>query len=274
MALARGDTLQAERLAEGRGASNVAGILKRAAASAGGLGDPAWAGALVPYDQISTAFLDSLRYSGAFDRMLPDMMQIPLHSRTTIVSSGATGATVGEMQVKPISKLTLTGGQLEALKAAAIVVLTDEVLRLAGPEGSALLGRELRSAVAVATDVQFVAILTAGITPVTQSGITPAAVATDIGSALATMQLGASSRLYMLTSGAFAAQLSIMMGTGGLSFPQMGPGIDRCADRSCNRCSRQHAYCAGRCDADRRDERCCDPRQLARGPRADGHRTR
>lgn len=223
LARAKGDLLQAARFAEARGASNVSAILEKAAVSPGTISSPSFAGELSPYGAIAAAFASSLRHSGAFDAMLPAMLPVPLRARVIVVSSGATGATVGETSIKPVSKLSLNGNQLNALKSVAVVCVSDEVLRLSGPEGGALLAGELRSAVAAATDAQFVAILINGITPVTQTGTTPAAVATDIGTALATMTLGAGSRIFALTSGSFAAQLSVMMLAGGPAFPQMTP---------------------------------------------------
>jgi hypothetical protein len=59
---------------------------------------------------------------------------------------------------------------LEPRKAAATVVITDELGRLAGASGDALIRTELRNAVVAATDNAFLTALIATTTPTASSG--------------------------------------------------------------------------------------------------------
>jgi HK97 family phage major capsid protein len=156
------------------------------------------------------AFADSLRNVGAFDAMLPSMIRVPLKTRVAITTVGATGFVVGEGQAKPISKLTLEDGELTPRKAVAIVVVSDELARSTSSNALSLFGRELRAAVASATDAEFLSVLTTGITPVGTSGGTAAGARQDIRTLLEAVSAGAGSALFLLTTPTIAKALSII----------------------------------------------------------------
>lgn len=222
---AGGDRMLAAAMAEAAGgASGVVSVL-RAAAAPGTIDSPTWGGPLAqPYAAAAQAFLGSLRNAGAFDRMLPDMRVVPLRTRVGAVTVGATGYIVGEGRAKPIGALSLASGILASQKAVAILVVTNELARATGPEGTALFGRELRAAVASVTDQEFVTIITAGRTPIPSGGSTAAAVRADLAAALGAIETDASSRLYVLVRASTAKSLAIMGdGAGGSAFPDMTP---------------------------------------------------
>src|SRR5262249_31932071 len=85
----------------------------KAAVAAGTTADTGWALPLAEYDVLAGAFLESLKNFGAFDAMLPSMRRVPLRTRIGASTTGITAATVGQAQVKPISKLGLTGTQID-----------------------------------------------------------------------------------------------------------------------------------------------------------------
>jgi HK97 family phage major capsid protein len=220
---ARGDMNEAIVSAEGERSPRVVQVLK-AAVSAGGLNAPSWGAELgSDYGTAVSAFLDSLRNVGAFDALLPSMRKVPLRTRVIITTVGATGAIVGEGSPKPISKLSLTGAQLEQVKATAILVVSEELASLAGAEATQLFGRELRSAIAAVTDTEFARLITAGITPIGSSGTTAAAARTDLAAALAAMSTDMSSSLFVLIPSATAKVLAVMGGETGAAFPAMTP---------------------------------------------------
>ena len=164
---ARGDPLFAAGLVE-RTSPRVAEILK-SAVTAGNLADATSAGNLAPYSAAVAGFIDSLRNAGAFDRLLPDMRRLPFRTTIMIVTSAATASITGESDVKPISRLSLENGTLDQRKATAIVAMSNELVRLAGSDGAALIGRELRGAVASATDAEFIRLITDGISSIASS---------------------------------------------------------------------------------------------------------
>jgi hypothetical protein len=116
--LAKGDVHLASKLAEARSTQRVQTIMK-AAVSAGGVTIGTWGSQIAEYPAIVAAFLESLASYGAFDAMLSSMRRVPLHSRVSVVTVGASGTTVGESQATPISSLTLAAHSLALYKSLA-----------------------------------------------------------------------------------------------------------------------------------------------------------
>lgn len=154
------------------------------------------------------AFVDSLRNAGAFDFMFPFCVRVPMKTKATLITLGATGATVGENQVKKISSLALEDSTLDALKAIAIVVISEELARSTSPAVFTLFGNALRGAVALETDREFLRIITAGISATASSGTTEAAVRNDIRTLLTSVTTGAASSLFFITTSTIAKQLA------------------------------------------------------------------
>jgi hypothetical protein len=98
------------------------------------------------------------------DAALPNMISQPLRTRLTISTTAITGTETAEGEEKVISQLALTNEAIEARKAAAIVVITDELARLAS--SSTLIGAALRRGVVAATDASFLSYLIALTTPI------------------------------------------------------------------------------------------------------------
>ena len=197
-------------------------LAHRAAAAAGTTTDATWAAPLADYQVLANAFLESLRAFGAFDRMLPSMRQVPLRTRIGAVSVGITGTTVGQGQSKPISRLTLTGTQIDELKAVAVLIITQELARFSSVAAGDLFSTELSNAVAVETDETFVSILIAGATSFGSSGSTAEHVRNDLRALLASVTTSARSALFLLMPSAIAKVLSILhTTTGDAAFPGM-----------------------------------------------------
>ena len=148
------------------------------------------------------------------------MKQVPLHTAVSITTVGASAFSVGAGNVKPISKLSLAQSQLDVLKSVAILVASEELLRASGPLANALFTQELASAVAVETDREFLAQITAGITPITSSGNTAVAILTDINAALSQLGLGAQSQVFIVVPPDVARFWCTQLNTGG-QFPNL-----------------------------------------------------
>ena len=97
-------------------------IITKAAVPAATTLDSTWAGPLVSLQLTAPeAFVASLRDFGAFDRMLDDMIRLPVNSRIAAVSSGASGVSPNEGDAKAISRLTVGNADLTPLKSLAIL---------------------------------------------------------------------------------------------------------------------------------------------------------
>jgi hypothetical protein len=195
---------------------------QKAAALAGGTAVGDWTEQLASYQVLAAAFLESLKNFGAFDAMLPSMRRVPFRTRVGSVTTGASGTTVPQASMKPISKLVLAGTQIDEKKAVAILVMTDELAKFSGTVAGDLFAVELSNAVATETDSQFVSILTSGATSNGSSGVTAEHVLNDLRGALAAITTGQRSRLFLLTTSAIAKTLSVLhASTGAQAFPTM-----------------------------------------------------
>jgi len=193
-------------------------------------GDPGFA----TYAPLATAFLESLRGLSVFDTILNGGgLRVPLNSRVVVETSAITGTTVAESHAKPIRSMTLAASDIAPRKSTAIVVATDELLKLVSADGARLFDSELRNAVAVATDAQFLATLYASVTPTASAGATTANVLTDLGALLSALTLESQSRVYVAMSPTNISKIMLKVSTnGGFAFPsasmsggQIVPGI-------------------------------------------------
>jgi HK97 family phage major capsid protein len=200
----------------------AAAASQKAAISAGTTIDSGWALPLSEYQVLAGAFLESLKNYGAFDAMLPSTRRVPFRTRIGASTTGITGTTVGQAQVKPISKLTLSGTQIDERKAVAILVVTDELVRFGDSAAGNLFSIELSNAVAVETDLQFVTVLSAGATSIGSSGVTAENVRNDLRAMLASVTTNARSALFLLVTSAIAKILAVLHdNTGGAAFPTL-----------------------------------------------------
>jgi hypothetical protein len=210
-------------LAQAHGRTRAAIILKNGIAP-GNTTDPNWAAPLSGYNAAAAAWLDSLRSQSAFDAMLSSMVQVPLRVRVGISSLGVTGYVRGEGSAKRLSTMSLAAGGMEAFNAVAWILVTKELSKLAGPTGASMLDRELRAAVASVTDEKFISVIIAGKTPIQSNGSTISAVRSDLAAALAEIEIGVGSKLFVLTTSKITKAWSTSNRDGGAAaFPDMGP---------------------------------------------------
>jgi len=228
----------AKCIAAGRGRANavnfsasgvygprVHNVLK-SAVMAGDIDEGDWGSELAGYRDLVRSFLSSLRSVGAFDRLLADgMLMLPLRTRIAVTTLGASAYIAGRGGVKPISALQLAGKQLDVTKAAAILVVSDELARSITQEAQALFRRELQAAVAAVTDAEFISIITSGISPISSGGSSSGFdVRQDLAAALGAITTSAASRLYILVDSITAKALAVKTNAdGSAAFPAMTP---------------------------------------------------
>jgi hypothetical protein len=107
------------------------------------------------------------------------------------------------------------------------LVVSQELARMGVPQATALIGRELRNAIAVATDAQFLSVITAGVSRIPASGSTSQAVLFDLYTTLLqNMTTGNGSKLFIVTTPKICktwACLGSSSVIGSQAFPEMTP---------------------------------------------------
>jgi hypothetical protein len=174
---------------------------------------------LSPFTTLASAFMNSLATFGAFDRMLASMLQLPLRTKVTSITSTITGVSLAESDVKRVGSLALSAADLDVTKVAAVIALTEEILVGGTDGGLAFLERELRQAVSVATDVRFLSLISVGATSFPSSGANVAAIRQDLRNLIQTISLGAASRLFLVMQPDAVAAWASVGGDSGPAFP-------------------------------------------------------
>jgi hypothetical protein len=198
-------------------------ILAKGPVAVGSVGGSTWGGTdLAPFRESSAPFVQSLAPFSAFDRMLSDggFLRMPLHTRISVASSAALAASTSELAPKPISAMSFTQEYLQAYKAVALVVLSDELATSMAPGATDLFAGELRKSVALATDTKFLQIITesTGITSNPSTGLNnPNQFLADLETAIGSIEVGAGSKLYLvLPADAFKIVLQLRDAGGSL----------------------------------------------------------
>jgi hypothetical protein len=112
-----------------------------------------------------------------------------------MVTSSPTAGVVAEGAGIPVSRVVLNNVVLAPIKAAALIVVTTELLLDVGAAGQACFSRELQSVVAAAVDTAFVDVIDTGTTPITSTGPNK-----DLRAALTAVNSAGIARLYWLAA--------------------------------------------------------------------------
>lgn len=177
LASARGNLWQASEIAKGRYGANsdLAVVLKsmstlgttgeaiyKVAAVAGAVtSDAQWAGPLVSfYPRWAGDFVEYLRPQTILGRFgtggIPSLRRVPFNINIAGQTTGSTASWVGEGKGKPVVAWQYGSTNLGWCKAAAITVLTEELLRFSSPSAEALVRDELAAALINQLDVDFI----------------------------------------------------------------------------------------------------------------------
>jgi HK97 family phage major capsid protein len=229
IAVARGDVVAALAYGEGshvawKSTPEVVSHLRTAVSALSGINTSPLAQATMPSE-----FLELLRPRTISDRM-QGWRRVPANSNVLLFSGDASGYVVDEGSAKPLSKFTLERVSLPYRKVAAIVVLTQEVLRNADPSVELSIATELAKAVGQGADAAMFDLGVSG--SLTHDGI----VLTSAGTSLANIDSDLQRMLsYMSTndegldaaywcmSPVTAGYLGSLRGTGGAAaFPNVG----------------------------------------------------
>lgn len=195
-------------------------FVQRATVPGMGLGDLPQSYAIA-----ASAWAGSLSNSGLFDRLLnAGFRKLPMSLVTTgAIGVGAVAAVVEEFGVKPISSLSLSSATSTPRKAAALLVMTAELLRAVENAADTIISAELKKAVIAAIDGKLISIASSGAPLFASTGANLAAFFTDLANALNAVATDQNSRLYIAMTPANVKQLSLMLASGSATTTALSP---------------------------------------------------
>ncbi len=219
MAKMQGDLLAAVEYARDAGWARPERIL-RAAVNVGTTSDSLWAGKLTDYRGVSSGFLTAMAPQSPIDALAPLAAgNIPARKRIVLSTVALNGSIVAEGAPRPVSKLAFDTTQTEEQSALAIVVVTDELLRMGDGAAVTLLQRELANGSAAAANVKLLADLAAAAASAAIISGTSSFLE-DLHSAVSAITSRGTGKAVAIVPPAVAVDLSM---TEGSAFDQMTP---------------------------------------------------
>ncbi len=157
----KGDVSSAKAFAENTFRDDVRlNEIMKAAVAAGNTTDPAWAGNLVQYQNLSSEFVDFLRPRTIIGQLgvgnVPGLRRVPFNVRIPGKTAKGRAQWVGEGYRKPVTKSGYDAAELKWAKIAGISVITEELARFSDPSIQILVRDDLSDAVIERMDEDFV----------------------------------------------------------------------------------------------------------------------
>ena len=152
----------------------------KAAVAPGTSTDATWAGPLVT-QTLAADFLELLRPATILGK-ISGMRVVPFNCKVPAQTAGGTYGWVGESKPKPVTKLAFAAETLGITKAAGIIVLTEELVRLSNPSAEALCRADMIAGIAQFLDTQFIDPAVAAV-----AGVNPASITNGAPTAAATV---------------------------------------------------------------------------------------
>jgi HK97 family phage major capsid protein len=141
--------------------------------------DATWAGPLVNQN-IANDFIELLRPATILGK-IPGLRMVPFNTKVPSQTAGGTYGWVGESKPKPVTKLAFSSTSLSITKAAGIIVLTQELIKLSNPSAEALVRDDMIKGIAQFLDAQFIDPAVAAV-----AGVNPASITNGAPTAAAT----------------------------------------------------------------------------------------
>jgi len=197
MASGKGDSYATlERAKQWHDTTPEVELMCKAAVAVGTTTDATWAGPLVVSQPMINEFLELLRPRTLLGRV-PGLKQVPFNVTVPTQTTGGTYGWVGQNKPKPVTKADYATVTLGFNKAAGIIVLSEELVRLSTPSAENLVREEMIAGMGAFLDTQFVdpavavsagvnpASITNGAATIASSGVTGAAAKVDLASRVA-----------------------------------------------------------------------------------------
>jgi HK97 family phage major capsid protein len=135
-------------------------LMQKAAVGGGSTTDATWAGPLVQYNQFAGDFIEFLRPKTILGQFgvgnIPGLRMVPFNIHIRGQTSGGAGYWVGQGKAKPLTKVDFNDTYLGWSKAAAIAVLSEDLLRFSNPSAELLVRDALGDAIIGRLDTDFV----------------------------------------------------------------------------------------------------------------------
>jgi HK97 family phage major capsid protein len=215
-ALANGDVYRALILSEPmRNTPQVKATIEdelstKAAIAAGTTTDATWAGPLASHG-IAAEALTLVRGASILGALESRFRKVPFRTKVSReTGTGTGGAWVGEGLSTPVAATAYDTLSQEAYKAQKIVVLSEELLQLSNPSAERVVRETVAAGVGAFLDSQLLtntvtlsanlrpAAITNGATAVVQTGVTAAAMVTDLTALLAAIATGGASLVWVM----------------------------------------------------------------------------
>jgi HK97 family phage major capsid protein/HK97 family phage prohead protease len=133
--------------------------------------DPAWAGALVTVQNVTSEFMELLRPATILGKV-DGLRRVPFNASVPLQTAGGIYGWVGQGAPKGVTKLGLGTVTLGIAKAAGIIVLTEELVRLSSPSAEAVVRADMIAGIAQFLDQQFIDPAVAEVSNVSPGSIT------------------------------------------------------------------------------------------------------
>jgi hypothetical protein len=181
--------------------------VQKGAIPAGILTDNTFAAPLIVYQQLADGYFASRRNIDILDALATEWLPMPTNTRFALtVGIGSGGAPVSELTWKPVTAFSFNGAITQPRKAAALVVVSNDLIKFRAPYADALMNAQLSIALANADAIDVVSVLLDGLTPIGSTGEARA----DLEAALAAIDLGQASRPMIFTSPTVLKQLAML----------------------------------------------------------------
>jgi len=103
-------------------------------------------------EALAASYVASIAELSLLDQIKRYAAVLPVGQRRALVASGSTASTVTEGELKVVRRLEQNFSDVEPAKAAAIIVLTHELVNAVGGAGMRLFERELAASISAATN--------------------------------------------------------------------------------------------------------------------------
>lgn len=197
---------------------------------------PGWGSELVNPNTVATEFVELLRPQTIIGRV-NGFRNVPFNIPIITQTGGSTFQWVGEASPKPVGELAFDRTTLTFSKAAGIVVMDEELVKLARPDAEATVRQDMIEQCAKFLDEQFIQVsvsagasnpasITNGVASPTATGTTAAALRHDLNIALTTFTAaGVSTRgIVIVMTSALARGISLLTTSLGVpEFQSMTP---------------------------------------------------
>ena len=172
LARANGDVYQAlEYAKQWRDSTPEVELWVKAAVAAGNTTDATWAGPLAVASNITAEFIALLRPKTVLGR-IPGLREVPFNASVPTQTAGGTYGWVGQAKPKPVTKLGFGATNLAITKAAGIIILTQELVKLSNPSAEKLCRDDMIAGIAAFLDQQFLDPAVAAVATVNPASIT------------------------------------------------------------------------------------------------------